>query len=82
MSLRFIPQSAIQNPHYLHICPSASTIDIFAERRAGMKAATKDNVAMKITLRARAGQMRSTLSGTGFDDAGGIYVGWVVMMML
>ena len=64
------------------MCPKASTIGILAERRAGRKAAAKDNVAMKITLRPRAGQTRSTLSGTGFDDAGGIYVGWVAMMML
>jgi hypothetical protein len=71
----FIPHSAIHIPHYHYICPKASTIVILADRLAGTKAAAKDRIAMKTTPLASAGHTRSTRSGTGFDEAGGIYVG-------
>jgi hypothetical protein len=53
---------------------------ILAERRAGTNAAMNAKSAMNNTLLNNAGQTRSTLSGTGFDDAGGTYVGWVAVM--
>jgi hypothetical protein len=58
--------------HLLQMCPSASTMVIFAERRAGTKAAMIDRIAMKNTLRTITGHTRSTRSGTELDDAGGM----------
>lgn len=63
------------------MCPSASTMVILADRRAGTYAAIKASTARDRTLRPKTGQTRSTRSGTGFDDPGGTYVGCIAVMM-